>query len=331
MKYNFRVANATKSENEQKIKDIESDLLGILEADGVSGLKAEPKFQARMAKLIREVVVDEFSMTDPTPIFTERRSGTLGDTVEFERLISTLRVVKYSPQSHPLVFTPRKAKYTITTAMHELAFYLPLFQILTRQHSVSEYTTMAAEALTRHYVNLTLTAINAACAQGALDMKGRALRTVQTTGQVDVQKASLDAAIRRLGSYNPGQLTIFGSRWALDPIFDIAASVGGDDLKSELVQRGMIGRYRGAKLVALEDDYNEYLGGFTKVAGMDWERLVFVATPTPGAVLLERDLSPLQWEELDSEKATFRTGIRMDHGIMVHKPQNYHVIQLAAS
>lgn len=331
MKYNFRVANATKSENETRLDKIQNDLMGLLEEDGVSSLKAEPKFQARMAKLLREVVIDEFSMTDPTPIFTERRSGTLGDTVEFERLIPTLRVVKYSPQSHPLVFTPRKTKYTITTAMHELAFYLPLFQIMTRQHSVGEYATMAAEALTRHYVDLTLTAIDKACASGTTDIKGRALRTVQTSGQVDIQKASLDAAIRRMGAFSSGQLTIFGSRWALDPIFDIAASAGGDDLKSELVMRGEIGRYRGAKMVALKDDYNEYLGGFTKVNGVDWERLVFIAMPEPGAILLERDLSALNWDDLDAEKALFRTGVRMDHGIMVHKPQNYHVIQLAAS
>lgn len=327
---NFRMASSTADELDQKVAALQTDFLRILDQDGVSGIRANPRFEMKAARLLREVVTDRFSMTDPTPIFTERRDARLGDKIEFERLINTLRVVKYAPGSHPLVFTPRKAKYTVSTSSFELPFGIPLMKILERTHTIKEFTDMAAEALTRHYVDLTLQAVNAACAVGAQDVKGRALRTVQTAGSTDVTKTSLDEAIRRLGQFASG-VTIFGTRWALDPIYDIAANAGGDALKEELVRRGVIGTYRGARLVVLNDDYNEFYGQWTKVDGVDLDRLIFVAAAQPGAVLLERDLSPLNWEETDPEKAQFRTGTRFDHGIFVHSPYLYHVIELPAS
>lgn len=322
--YNFRKASSTMSEVKAKLDALQTDMEKLWNMGGVSAIDAHPQFKMRAAQLIRNVVMDEFSMTDPTPIFTERRDARLGDTIEFEELVNTLRVVKFAPNSHPLVFTPRKAKYSVTTAGYELAFGIPLIKVMTRQHSIGEYTSMASEALTRHYVNLTLSAIHTACMSNT-DLRGRPLSS--NVGAPDVTKEELDAALRRMGQYNTGT-TIFASRWALDPIFDIGAAQA-ESISEELQRRGVIGYYRGARLVAIQDDYNDYYGEFTHINGVDLDKLIFIAGDNRGALLYERDLSALNWESVSQEKGQFRTGVRFDHGILVHRPWRYHVLELS--
>jgi hypothetical protein len=82
-------------------------------------------------------------------------------------------------------------------------------------------------------------------------------------------------------------------------------------------------------MVAVTDEFNTYDGAFTSVNGAPWEDLVFIAnTSNPGAILLERDMSALNYQETDAEKAWFRTGVRWDHGVMVHANWRYGVIQV---
>ena len=275
-----------------------------------------------MAQLIREGVADVYALREPTPIFCDSRSARLGAKVEFTRKHNTLRVVKYAQGGQPMVFTPVKSKYTVSTSMFELPWGIELFKILTRQFTVADLTQMAGQAMIRHNVELVLTAINAACGVGATDQRGRALRTMASGA--DVTESEMKAGLRGMG---PGD-TIFGSRYALDPIFSFTGALS-PNLADELNQRGLVGVYRGAKLVALEDDYNEYAGAWTSIGGVDRDKLLFIASPEKGAVLIERDLTPLNWQKLDEEKAIVRSSERLDHGIFVDKPWRYHVIQLA--
>src|SRR5262245_31154912 len=120
--YNFAKASVTRDEQTKRLDALQQDAMKILTEGGVSAFAAKTEWRAAAAALIRESVIDGFRMSDPTPIFTERRDGSLGDTYEFEKLIPTGRVVEYSPQSLPQIFTPRKAKYTISTSSYELAF-----------------------------------------------------------------------------------------------------------------------------------------------------------------------------------------------------------------
>lgn len=327
LSHNFRLASDSADTRAAKLEAINKDLLGVLTAEGIGGFQARPDLQYKVARLFRETIIDGFAMTDPTPIFTERRAGELGNTYEFTKLINTLRVVKYAPMSEPLIFTPRKAKYTIATSMYELPVGIDLQKILTRQHTVAEFSNMQAEAITRHYVNLTLTAIDTACANGVTDIRGRDLRAITTS--TDVQSTDLDDQLRRMYSYNEN-VVIFGHRWALDPILDMAASTtSADAVKEELRTRGWVGQYRGATLVAVNDEYNEFTANFTSINGVDWEKLIFLGSGVPGAILMERDLSALNWQELDPERAFFRTGIRWDHGILVHSNWRYGVLEMA--
>jgi hypothetical protein len=323
---NFATASMSREDINERLAAVQEDALRLLTEGGVSRFGAELAWRGEAAALVREAVQDVFKMTDPTPIFTERREGKMGDTYEFEQLINTLRVVEYSPASEPQIFTPRKAKYTIKTGSHEMAFGIPLQKIITGQHTIGEFADMAAQALTRHYVRLSLTAVNAACSSGATDLKGRNLRTSATGSSV--AQTEIDGALRRILAYNAG-VTIYGSRYALDPIMGFAASNGGDATKEELMRRGVVGTYRGAKLVELVDDYNVFYQSYSTVAGIDYDKLIFISSAVPGATLLEKDLSALNWEELDAKKAMWSTGVRFEHGILVHSPYRYHVIQLA--
>lgn len=323
--YNFAAASVTRDELSQKLNDIQTDAMNIMAEGGISSLNANTAWRAGAAALIRESVVDGFKLFDPTPIFTERRELSQGDTYEFEKLIPTGRVVEYSPQSLPQTFTPRKAKWTISTSSYEYAFGIPMQKVLNKQHTIGSFAGMASQALTRFYSNLVLTAVNVACANGNTDLRGRGLRTM--SAGANVVQADLDAALRRLATVGSG-VTIFGSRWALQPIFDFGATT--ESLKNELNARGQIGSYRGAKMVEITDQFNEFTAQFSKVSGIDLDKLIFlsVGSEAPGAVLLEKDLSALDWEILDPRSAQWSMGVRLEVGTLVHTPSRYHVIQL---
>jgi hypothetical protein len=231
---------------------------------------------------------------------------------------------EYSPKSDPQIFTPRKGKWAISTSMYEQAMGIDLFKVMRRQHTLGEFVQMAGEAWSRFYANLAMTSVNVACATGVLDLKGRAVRTA--AAGTSVVKTEIDAALRRMYSGNGGGLTVFGSRFALDPIFDMGAT--SENLKNELNARGQIGVYRGARLVEIKDDYNEFYAQFSKISGIDLEKLIFIASGTPGGILLEKDMSGLSWEILDPRAALWSTGTRADLGALVHTPSRFHVIQL---
>jgi hypothetical protein len=327
MKYNFTKASLSKEENAKKIADINTDMLNYLNSGGVTALDVAAKWRGDAAALVREVMIDEFRMMDPTEIFTERRTGTMGDSYEYEKLINTLRSVEYSPGSQPQIFTPRKTKYGIRTSQFELAWGVDLQKVMNRQLSLGDFATMAAQALLRHYQNLVLTAVNAACATGVVDQRGRAVRTAAAGS--NVAKPELDAALRRIIAGNGGNATIFGMRFALDPVFDMGATASGDLTKDELNNRGIIGKYRGADIVEMTDEYNEFYQAWGTASGLDLEKLLFISSGVKGAILLERDVSALAWENLDTQKATWSQGQRIDQGILVHTPARYHVVQMA--
>lgn len=331
--YNFAKASASREEITNTLDAVQKDMLKLLtegEDAGTAKFRAATQWRYKAAKLVREAVVDEFRMTDPTPIFLERRTLANGDTYEFESLTNTLRVVEFSPMAEPLVFTPRKQSYKIGTSAQEMAWGIELPKIINGQWTIQQVASMASAALTRHYVDLTLGGINVACATGVNDVKGRAVRSVEAGAALTAN--SVNPALKRMYSLGLTGLTIFGSRWALDALFEIGATT--ENLKNELNARGQIGTYRGAKMVEINDEYNLFYDAFTSITGATagqtkaLEKLVFVAGNRPGGILLERDLSALDWEEMDKRGAFWSQGVRMEHSAFIHTPGNLHVIQI---
>jgi hypothetical protein len=322
MLYNYAQASLKPEERTQRIETAQRDLMKLLEQGGTELVEANGVWRAHTMALIREVVQDVFAMTDFVPLFVNRTTGEHGMTYEIEQEFSTTRVVEYAPGSEPRISAPVKGTYTFGTAEYELAWGITLMAIQRGQKTVESYAKDAAEAKRRHYAQLVLQAINVACATGVTDLKGRNVRT--TAAQADIQKTEIDAAIRRMGAAG---LTIIGSGYALDPINTFTGALS-QNLSDELNARGVMGTYRGQKLLRIQDDYNQFIASWTKVNGIDLDKLIFIAGPEAGATLMEKPMDFLSWNKVDTVKGEWQTGERMDHGVTVTRPDRYQVIQL---
>lgn len=314
-----------RAELDQMLADINTAALEILDRPGgVSAFAGADAWRGETAALIREAVEQEFRLSDPTQYFLTRKGLEHGNSYEFTRLVNTFRVVEYAPGSDPEIFSPRKGKYTIKTASHQINWGIDLEALYNRQWDIATFVRFAAQAVVRHYTETGLTLINAAT---QTPFMGDPLRSV-AAGE-DVVKSELDFAIRRLKKYNAGTITIFGTGNSLYPIQDIAAQAGGDQSKEDLARRGVVGGFRGCRLVELKDEYNPYYESFTKVNGRDMSKYLFMSAGNTGGVFLEKDLSMLNWEVADARSARWEQGIRFEHGGLVHSPWMYHVIELA--
>jgi hypothetical protein len=323
--YNFVKASVERpaAELDQMLADVNTAALEILNRGGVSAFAAADEWRGETAALVREAIEQEFRLTDPTALFMQRKSLEHGNTYEFTRLVNTFRVVEYAPGADPEIFTPRKGKYPIRTASHQINWGVDLEALFTGQHDIATFVKFAAQALVRHYAETVLTAVNAAT---TTPFMGDPLRTV--AAGADVAKIEIDAALRRMYKYNAG-VTIFGTKNALYPLYDIGVTVGGDASKEELLRRGVLGSYRGARLVEINDEYNPYYASFTKVtATKDMNKFLFLSAGNGGGVFLEKDLSMLDWEVVSPRAARWEQGTRFEHGSLIHSPWMYHVVEL---
>ena len=226
-----------------------------------------------------------------------------------------MKAVRRHPASHPLYFTPTKRKYPITTAQYDLPFWMDLEKILRRQLDPSVYVDHAAEALSRLYVSTTLSAIDAAATGN--DHYSRAQRGSVAT---NVDSTTLDAVLRSLGDVN-SDVFIAGRYYTLFPIFGFT---GYADAALEEVRRtGMLGYYKGAKVIVLRDDFN----WFYNEATVPDDR-IYVGGSNKGAVLYERDVSALQYQGMDTEKAYLKGGFRVDFSVTVLQPWKFRVIEI---
>lgn len=281
----------------------------------VGQIAADPQFQFEVAELVRQLAVEQFNLTDPTPLFVNRQTAALGDTIELEDTVNTMRAVRRSPASHPVAFTPVKRKFPITTSQYDLPFAMDLEKILRNQLDPAVFVDHAAEALSRLFVETTLSAIDAAATGN--DHYGRALRqTVATT----LDQTTLDAALRALGDVN-GDVFIAGRYFTLFPMLDFT---GFSDVALDEIRRtGIIGQYKGARVVVLRDDFNWYYNSATIA-----DDKIYLGGAMKGAWLYERDVSALDYQSLDPEKAWLKSGFRTDFSVTVVQPWKYRVVEI---
>ena len=281
----------------------------------VGELAADTKFLFQMAQLVRQIAVDIFELTDPTPLFVNRVSADLGDTIELEETVNTMKAVRRHPGSHPLAFTPTKRKFPISTVQYDLPFAMDLEKIIRGQLEASVFAEHAAEAMSRVFVETTLSAIDAAATGN--DYYGRAQSSSVATA---IDLTTLDAAIRTLGDVN-SDLFIAGRFFTLFPILGFAGYA--DQALEEIRRNGMIGTYKGAKIVVLRDDFNFYYN----TASIASDK-IYLGGSRKGAWLHERDVSALEYQSLDPEKAWLKSGFRLDFSVTVLQPYRYHVITI---
>lgn len=281
----------------------------------VGELAADTKFLFQMAQLVRQIAVDTFELTDPTPLFVNRVSAELGDTIELEETVNTMKAVRRHPGSHPLAFTPTKRKFPISTVQYDLPFAMDLEKIIRGQLEASVFAEHAAEAMSRVFVETTLSAIDAAATGN--DYYGRAQSSSVATA---IDLTTLDAAIRTLGDVN-SDLFIAGRFYTLFPILGFSGYA--DQALEEIRLNGMIGTYKGAKIVVLRDDFNFYYN----TASIEADK-IYLGGSRKGAWLHERDVSALEYQSLDPEKAWLKSGFRLDFSVTVLQPYRYHVITI---
>ena len=281
----------------------------------VGELAADTKFLFQMAQLVRQIAVDTFELTDPTPLFVNRVSADLGDTIELEETVNTMKAVRRHPGSHPLAFTPTKRKFPITTVQYDLPFAMDLEKIIRGQLDASVFADHAAEAMSRVFVETTINAIDAAATGN--DHYGRAQGSSVATA---IDAATLDTAVQTLGDVN-SEIFIAGRYFTLFPILGFS---GYADVALEEIRRnGMLGTYKGARIVVLRDDFNF----FYNAATIPDDKL-YLGGARKGAWLHERDVSALEYQSLDPEKAWLKTGFRLDFDVTVLQPWKYHVITI---
>lgn len=309
---NLRVASRTPDEIQEQKEALRTE---FAKRTSISDIQADPKFVADVASLTRQLAEDMFDLSDPTPLFVNRKGALLGDTVELEETINTMKAVRRHPGSHPLAFTPTKRKYPLTSKQYDLPFYMDLEKILRRQSDPGVFVDHAAEALSRLYVETVLGAIDAACTGN--DHYGRALRSSVATS---VDQTTLDAALRNLGDVN-SDVFIAGRFYALFPVLGFT---GFSDVALEEIRRtGMIGTYKGARVVVLRDDFNFFYNAATIP-----DNRLYLGGSDKGAWMLERDVSALSYSSLDPEKAILKNGFRVDMGVTVLQPWKYRVIAI---
>jgi hypothetical protein len=283
----------------------------------IGAIGADPEFVFTVAELIRQLAIDEFVLTDPTPLFCMRAQAELGQTIELEEYVNSMRMVRRFPGSQALVFQPIKRKYPIVTKEYDLPFGIDLEKVLRRELTPAVFAEHAAQALSRIWVNTVLTTIDAAEAAGSTDHYGRPLRFTSVGSLI---QTSLDSALQALGDVNT-DMFIAGRYFALFPITGFS---GFSNLAlEEIRQTGLVGYYKGAKVVLLRDDYNWWTGEIAIPSNR-----IYLGGGNKGAWLHERDVAALNYQYIDHETAWLKTGFRLDFGVTVVQPWKYRVCDL---
>lgn len=309
----MRVAKRTKEElTEAKAALNES----FRRFKSVGQIAADTEFCYTVSELVRQVAVDEFALTDPTPLFVNRATASLGQTLEVEEVVNTMKAIRRHPGGHPLAFTPTKRKTGISTKQYDLPFAMDLEKIIRRQLDPSVFAEHAAQALSRVVVTTVLGAIDASAT--GTDHYGRNLAATKSG---DIDATTLDGVLRSLGDVN-SDVFIAGRYFALFPILGFTGY--SNEIINEIHAQGMIGRYKGAKVIVLKDDFNFYYNSATVGANK-----IYVGGGDKGAWLHERDVSALNYQSLDPERAWLKNGFRVDFGVTVLQPWKYRVITLS--
>lgn len=282
----------------------------------IGSLAADTEFVYKAGMLVRQLAEDQFRLTDPTDLLLERKTGpALGDHVELEEWVNTSRVVQRSLGGKPKVFIPHKAKYGFALKDWRIDFGFMLERVATGQLDAGVWVRQMAESISRFYVSNALDAIDNACAPGVQDVYGRAVRTDSDPDDLGI---AIDEALRRLGDVN-SNVVIVGRYYALYPLF--AEDILTDSVAEEFRQRGAIGKFRGATLVVLRDDYNRFYGQPAVRADR-----IYIAGAEKGGFVAETDLSAWNYTTVDQEELHFRVGTKGRTGFHVFKPWLYHVI-----
>lgn len=271
-----------------------------------------------IAELIIQLLSDTVTITDPTAFLVDTIEGDIRNTYVWQEMNSALRVVNRSYGSKPLSQRLTFKEYGITTTHREIAVEIPLEEVAVGRVTASQVVDRMADAINRHRIHTILTALDAAIPSGA-DQTGRPGFTLR---YATLTAPNLDNAIDGLLEITEG-VSMFARHAS------IASTIRGfagwsDVTKAEFERRGMIGSYHGAPIVTLKDTaYKTGAAELTIPSNRMW-----LAGAKKGAVWQTKDVSFLNWTELNQKNAVFGVGTRLEDGLLVHDPYLYRMIEV---
>lgn len=308
---------AERTEHKEKLNEIFARVATKDKKIDPRGLKQLNDNRVEIAETIVQLITDDLSVVDPTPFLVQKRTQGFTDKNIFQRLEGTLKVVNRSYGSKPLSQRLSASEFSYSTSMKEIAVEIPLEEVVGGRITPSQVVEAMAYAISRYKVSLVLDAITTGITAVA-DHTGLAGYNLRYTG---VTEANLQKAID--GLLDDGdQPTIFGRHQALYPAVRSFAGFGSIII-GQNIQRGEVGNFLGAPIVTIIDKYSRLLGGH-QIDGTK----VWVASSTPGAWLIEKDVAFLNWALVDERTATFSTGIRLEDGVFLYEPWRYRVLDV---
>lgn len=275
-----------------------------------------------LAELIIQLLNDQATVSDPTPFLVDPIEGDIRNKYLWQEVRADLRVVNRSYGSKPTSQRISFTEFGISTTHRELVVAIPLEEIASGRTTAAMVSQLMAEALNRFKVSNICTAIDAGVPSATADRSGVSGWNLRYTG---LTQANLDKAID--GMIDDGNTpTIFGRHAYLvgmrnfDGWNDTMTGLP-DDVMSEWFRRGVIGQYHGAPIVTLKDKYSRVFGGHVLDKDKAW-----IAGDRKGALYMSKDVSFLDFVEIDARTATFTVGTRFEDGVLVWDPYAYRMI-----
>lgn len=304
-------------EHKEKLNEIFASVATKDKKIDPRGLKRLNDNRVEIAETIVQLITDDLTVVDPTPFLVSKRSQGFTDKNLFQRLEGTLKVVNRAYGSKPLSQRLSASEFTYQTSMKEISVEIPLEEVVGGRITPSQVVEAMAFAIARYKVSLVLDAISAGVTATA-DHTGLTGYNLRYTG---LTEANLQKAVD--GLRDDGDLpTIFGRHQALYPAIRQFAGWGAIQ-QGQYLEKGEVGQFLGSSIVTIIDKYSRLLGGHQIDASKVW-----VASSTPGAWLIEKDVTFLNWALVDERSATFSTGIRLEDGVFLYEPWRYRILDV---
>jgi len=288
---------------------------GKLNKLGVRQLK---EMEWELGELIIQLMDDTVATTDPTAFLVDVMSGDIANEYVWQEVSAALRIVDRANGSKPNSQRLTFSEYQIHTAGKELVVEVPLEQVASGRYNPALIAEVMAEAVTRWRIGFVLAGLDAGV-PSAVDRSGASGFSLRYTGMTE---GNLKNAVNGLldESETPA---IFGRHVALAAIQGFAgwATSGSDAALREFETRGMVGQYLGAPIISLRDRFSKRTNSHVIPANR-----AYLSSGTKGAILMEKDVSFLNFSEVLPAESVYRVGIRMDLGLLVYDPYQYRII-----
>lgn len=315
----FKVASRTADEMVLAKQTLDDTFSIVRGKGGVINRKAVRELEENkweIAELILQLLNDDIANSDPTPFLVDVTDGDIRDNYAFQRVESDLRVVSRAHGTSPLSQRITFKEFPMYTSGKEINVAVNLVEVASGRITPSMISELMALAISRYRISSILDALDAGVPNDPdnTGVAGYTLRYGSFT------QGNLDKAIDGMQDDNDSP-TIFGRSIVLNPT--IRGFTGWSaDTQRELEVRGAIGLYHNANVVTLVDRKSKVTGDH-----LFRKDRVYVAGGTKGALYMTKDLSFLDYVNVDPKNDVFEVGTRLEDGLLVHDPARYRIIE----